>query len=279
MISRRAKDLALVSTLVALALPVLAHGAAMDSLRVTALDRDRSLEASQSAIGRAIGDYRFIDAKGGTVSLADLKGKPLVVSLIYTGCSDICPMVTQRLRDAVEEAQRVIGSDRFAVISVGFDTAHDTPMRMAAFARAQGVNRPNWRFLSGSEAEVAGLARDIGFSYAGSAGGFLHTAQTTIVDRDGRVYRQVYGDDFPIQMFMEPLKETVYGTVGSFLDMKGLLDRVRFICTVYDPNQGRYRVSYAIVMSLLFACVDDDVRLPVLERDGRFVRRRNLRDS
>ena len=251
MISRRAKDLALVSTLVALALPVLAHGAAMDSLRVTALDRDRSLEASQSAIGRAIGDYRFIDAKGGTVSLADLKGKPLVVSLIYTGCSDICPMVTQRLRDAVEEAQRVIGSDRFAVISVGFDTAHDTPMRMAAFARAQGVNRPNWRFLSGSEAEVAGLARDIGFSYAGSAGGFLHTAQTTIVDRDGRVYRQVYSDDFPIQMFMEPLKETVYGTVGSFLDMKGLLDRVRFICTVYDPNQGRYRVSYAIVMSLL----------------------------
>jgi protein SCO1/2 len=145
----------------------------------------------------------------------------------------------------------VIGSDRFAVISVGFDTRNDTPMRMAAYARSQGIDLPNWRFLSGDEATVSALASDLGFSYAASAGGFLHNSQVSIVDRDGRVYRQVYGDDFPIQIFMEPLKEAVYGTVGTFLSLESLLDRVRFLCTVYDPNQRRYRVSYAIAMSLL----------------------------
>ncbi len=64
-------------------------------------------------------------------------GQPrLVISLIYTGCTHVCPMTTQRLRQAVEEAQRLMGSDRFTVISVGFDVRNDTPMRMAAFARA-----------------------------------------------------------------------------------------------------------------------------------------------
>jgi protein SCO1/2 len=160
-------------------------------------------------------------------------------------------MTTQRLRRAVEDAQRVMGSDRFGVISIGFDSRNDTPMRMAAFARAQGVDLPNWRFLSADDATASALAKELGFSYTAYSGGFVHTTQTTILDRDGRVYRQVYGDDFPIQVFMEPLKEAVYGTVGTFLNVEGLLDRVRFLCTVYDPTQGRYRISYAIAMSLL----------------------------
>ena len=41
------------------------------------------------------------------------------------------------------------------------------------------------------------------------------------------------------------------GCTGTLLSVGGLLDRVRFICTVYDPNQGRYRISYAIAMGLL----------------------------
>jgi protein SCO1/2 len=205
--------------------------------------------------------------------LGDLRGRPLVVSLIYTGCSHVCPMITQRLRQAVEDAQRVIGADRFAVITVGFDSRNDTPMRMAAYARAQGIDLPSWRFLSADEATVEALARELGFTYAASAGGYLHSAQVTILDRDGRVYRQVYGDDFPIQVFMEPLKEAVYGTIGTLFSLDGLLDRVRFLCTVYDPNQGRYRVSYAIAMSLLTGIVSLGATALVISRAWRDSRR------
>jgi protein SCO1/2 len=234
--------------------------------RRAAVDADRSLELSQQAIGRRLEEVRFLDARGGAVTLTELGGKPLVISLIYTSCSHVCPMITQRLRQAVEEAQRVIGSERFTVVTVGFDTRNDTPMRMAAFARSQGVDLPNWRFLSGSAEAVAKLADSVGFSYAPSAGGFVHASQVTIVDRDGRVYRQVYGDDFPIQMFMEPLKEAVYGTVGTLMSVSGLIDRVRFLCTVYDPNQGRYRVSYAIAMSLLTGIISLGATAIVISR-------------
>jgi protein SCO1/2 len=237
----------------------LAHG-------VAGLDSNQSLELSQQAIGRTLGNYQFVDAKGHKVTFDELRGQPLVVSLIYTSCSHVCPMLTQRLRQAVEDAQRVMGPDRFSVVTIGFDTRNDTPMRMAAFARAQGVDLPNWRFLSGDDRSVRALAAELGFSYAPSAGGYLHIAQTTILDRNGRIYRQVYGDDFPIQVFMEPLKEAVYGTVGSFLSVSSVLDRVRFLCTVYDPNQGRYRISYAIVMSLLTGVISLGATAIVLSR-------------
>lgn len=231
-----------------------------------ALDTDRSLEISQQAIGRSVNNHRFIDAKGGSAMLSDLRGKPVVISLIYTSCTHICPMLTQRLRQAVEDVQRVMGPDRFAVVTIGFDTRNDTPMRMAAFARAQGVDLPNWKFLSGDETTVSALAQELGFSYAEVSGGYQHASQTTILDRDGRVYRQVYGDDFPIQVFMEPLKEAAYGTVGTFFNVNGLLDRVRFLCTVYDPNQGRYRISYAIAMSLLTGIISLGTTAIVISR-------------
>lgn len=243
-----------------------AHRPADDLSRAPVLDQGRALEISQNAIGRPVGEYRFIDAKGARVDIGELRGKPVVISLIYTSCSHVCPMITQRLRQAVEEAQRVIGADRFTVITVGFDTRNDTPMRMAAFARAQGVDLPNWRFLSGDEAAVSALAKSIGFTYAPAAGGYLHVSQVSIVDRDGRVYRQVYGDDFPIQVFMEPLKEAVYGTIGTLGSVNALFDRVRFLCTVYDPNQGRYRISYAIVMSLLAGVISLGATAVVITR-------------
>ncbi len=250
----------------ATASPAAAHGPADRPFGIAALEQGTSLEVSQEAIGRTLGDHRFVDARGVRVAMSDLRGKPLVVSLIYTGCTHVCPMITQRVRQAVEEAQRLIGPDRFNVITVGFDVRNDTPMRMAAFARAQGADLPNGRFLSGDEASVAALAKDLGFTYAASGGGFLHVAQTTIVDANGRVYRQVYGDDFPIQVFMEPLKEAVYGTVGSFRSLSSLVDRVRFLCTVYDPSQGRYRISYSIAMGLLAGLISLGTTAVVISR-------------
>jgi protein SCO1/2 len=250
----------------AMASPAAAHAPADRPSGIAALEQSTSLEVSQQAIGRTLGDYRFVDAKGARIDLAELRGKPLVISLVYTGCTHVCPMITQRLRQAVEEAQRVIGPDRFDVITVGFDVRNDTPMRMAAFARAQGLGLPSWRFLSGDEASITALAKDLGFTYVASGGGFVHVAQTTIVDSNGRVYRQVYGDDFPIQVFMEPLKEAVYGTAGSFRSLSSLVDRVRFLCTVYDPSQGRYRISYAIAMGLLAGLISLGTTAVVISR-------------
>jgi protein SCO1/2 len=50
------------------------------------------------------------------------------------------------------------------------------------------------------------------------------------------------------------------------MSVTGLIDRVRFLCTVYDPNQGRYRISYAIAMSFLTGLVSLGATAIVISR-------------
>jgi len=208
------------------------------------------LARSEAAIGTQLGDHTLIDPQGRRIALADYRGRPLVISLVYTSCSTVCPTTTQHLLDAVKEARRNLGTDRFAVLTVGFDARRDTPQHMATFARRQGISATGWDVASGDEATLSALMQEVGFSYQAVAGGFDHIAQTTIIDAEGRVYRQVYGDDFPLPVFIEPLKEVVFGTFTRALTVSALIDRFSFLCTVYDPGQGRYRTSYAIALGI-----------------------------
>ena len=214
------------------------------------MDLAVALEKSEAAIGRIVNDYALIDADGNALTLAEYRGKPLVISPIYASCPMICPTTTQHLVKAVSRAQKVFGPERFAVLTVSFDPRRDTPARLAAFMSDQGVNLRNWRIAVGDRATTERFMADLGFSYRAGAGGFDHVTQTTILDSDGRVHRQVYGDAFPIQIFLEPLKEVVFGTGIKSMTVTNLVDRIRFICTVYNPGSGRYEIDYAIAFGI-----------------------------
>jgi protein SCO1/2 len=218
------------------------------------LDQRIALATSQSAIGRLVADHRLIDARGAAFSLSQYRGKPLVLSLVYTACSSLCPVTTQHLIDAVTQARRALGADRFEVLTVGFDARNDTPARLSQFAATQHIDTAHWRVASGDPPILRALLDDVGFSYAEVAGGFDHVAQTTIVDRDGRVYRQVYGDDFPPRMLVEPLRDAVLGASRPF-SLAGVLDRIKFVCTTFDPGAGRYRIDYGLVFGSAIAAL------------------------
>jgi protein SCO1/2 len=228
--------------------------AATSESQLVRLDPRQAMEISEAANGRAIANYRLTDSTGAPFALSDYRGKPLVISLVYTACSSICPPTTQRLINVVNQANRIIGPDRFAVLTIGFDARNDTPARMTQFANVQGVKIANWRLASADAGTIEALLRDLGFSYASVAGGFDHIAQTTIVDRDGKVFRHVYGDDFPIPMFMEPLKDAVYGTTNA-LTIDGIFDRIKFICTTFDPGAGRYKIDYGLMFGSVIAAL------------------------
>jgi protein SCO1/2 len=216
------------------------------------LDPAATVARGTQALGRTIGNYTLTDMNGSPLALRDYRGKPLVISLVYTACSSVCPPTTQRVIDAVNEAGRMIGLDRFDVLTVGFDARNDTPARLTQFASAQGIKLANWKVASGDAATIEALLADLGFSYRAVAGGFDHLTQTTMVDREGKIYRHVYGEEFPLQMFMEPLKDVVYGTTTSF-SFSGIVDRIKFICTAYDPGAGRYRIDYGLVFGSVIA--------------------------
>lgn len=210
-------------------------------------DREGALAMSQGALGATLREHTFRDTAGQSFTLESLRGKPLVVSLIYTSCHHVCPMITANIERNVDIAHEALGEDAFSVVTIGFDWQVDTPDRMRMYASAKQIDDvPGWYFLSGDEASIAAISEDVGFQFFEAPKGFDHLSQTTIVDAGGKVYRQVYGQDFETQLFVEPLKELVFDTPRDASLVEHWVDTFKLFCTVYDPNTGRYAFDYSI---------------------------------
>ena len=212
-------------------------------------DAERALARSQGAIGAQIDDHRFVDTRGRDVGIGDFRSRPLVLSLVYTSCPDTCSVVTRNLANVVRAARQALGEGSFSVATVGFDASFDTPEQMRMYAARQGVALPDWRFLSGDPRTLERLLDQIGFTRVESPRGFDHLAQTTVIDAEGRVYRQIYGDSLTPPSLVEPLKELALGRPASASAIGGWIDRVKLLCTVYDPAAGRYRFDYSIFVA------------------------------
>lgn len=213
-------------------------------------DRDAALAQSQAAVGEPLGDYTLRNTAGQPFELDSLRGKPLVISLIYTSCHHICPLITRNIQETVGIAREALGDDSFSVITVGFDWRVDTPDRMRLYARQFGINEPEWHFLSGDDPSINALAENLGFQFYASPKGFDHLSQTTVVNADGIIYRQIYGEDFEPPAFVEPLKELVFDTPRSASIIEHWVGTFKLFCTVYDPNTGRYAFDYSIFLGI-----------------------------
>jgi protein SCO1/2 len=222
-------------------------GAAEPSL--PAFDAGTALAASQAAIGREVPDVELTGQDGVRFRLSRFRGRPLVISPIYTSCFHICPTTTAYLKGVVAIANDVVGQSAFTVLTIGFDTEHDTPEQMRAYGRARGVDGPQWVLASADEASARQLLDGIGFSYARAGGGFEHMVLATVVDASGRVYGQVYGQQFEAPLLVDSLKRIVAGQRAQEATLPALIDRVRLICTVFDPNSGRYHLDYSLFVA------------------------------
>lgn len=218
---------------------------------LAAIDEARALSASRAAVGSEPGAHWFTDVHGKRVALADFRGKPLVVSFVYTGCSQVCPTTTRFLAKAVGEARAVVGADAFRVISIGFDIPADNPVSMRVFAKRNGIDDPRWGFLTPDPGGPEALAREFGFAFEQRSGGFDHLTQVTVLDANGRVYAQVNGETFALPMLVQPLRELALGAPrDAGAGAGGLAERVRLLCSIYDPLTGKYRLDYGMFIEL-----------------------------
>lgn len=219
-----------------------------DAVSTAGLDAEAALRASRAAVGRTPDDYTLRDREGRPVRLSDYRGRPMLVNFIYTGCFHICPASTQALHKAVRSMQKRFGDKQFNVITIGFNQPEDSPQALKAYASQLRISDPNWEFLSPEAADVPALSRDFGFTYIPTPGGFDHTLQVSVLDADGNIYRQIYGDSFTAAKIGEPLKHLLTGMriIEGGIGLTDLIDRVRILCSVYDPKSGTYRADYTL---------------------------------
>ena len=217
-----------------------------------AFDYDQALAVSQAALGNQLGRYEFVDADGSLVTLGQLRGKPLVLSMIFTSCYQICPMTTRHLSKIVQKAREALGDDSFNIAVVGFDTAVDTPDAMRFFAAKQGVSDKGWQLLSTDAQTIVSLSEDLGFQFFSSSNGFDHLIQVTVIDAEGKVYRQVYGQVFDTPLLVDPLIELVLGRSPAEQPLfANLVDKIKLFCTTYDPVRDGYYFDYSLFLGML----------------------------
>jgi cytochrome oxidase Cu insertion factor (SCO1/SenC/PrrC family) len=134
-----------------------------------ALGAVRSADAQQAQVqARYHGDYFpnivLQDQDGRSVRFYDdmIRGKVVAINFVYTTCTDICPLDTAQLRRVQHLLGDRLGRDIF-MYSISING--DTPEALRRFMRTYDVG-PNWRFLTGSQADVTRLQRLLGLRVA-----------------------------------------------------------------------------------------------------------------
>jgi protein SCO1/2 len=103
-------------------------------------------------------DFTLTDQHGLPFHMADTRGRVVVMTFIYTHCTDLCPFVTMKLKSARD----LLGPDagKAVLVAVTTDPERDTQPVIAAYSRAAGLF-DDWHFLTGALPAV----KKVWFSY------------------------------------------------------------------------------------------------------------------
>jgi protein SCO1/2 len=124
-------------------------------------------------------NFTLKDQNGKTVSLTDFKGKPLILTFMYSTCKDTCPLQANQIRGALDQ----LGSDAVPAVAISVDPKNDTPDSAKRFVVQRQLSG-RMQFLLGNRGQLAPLWKEYGIRPQGKA--FDHTAYVVILDSKGR---------------------------------------------------------------------------------------------
>jgi cytochrome oxidase Cu insertion factor (SCO1/SenC/PrrC family)/Cu/Ag efflux protein CusF len=139
-------------------------------------------------VGDRVPDTPFVDQRGRRLTLDGLRGRPYVLTFIYTRCRDprMCPLVSAK----VERLQTLTAGRRVALVEVSLDPAYDRPPVLARYGALFHADAARWHLLTGDPRTVLDFAARFRILER-SAGPdtIVHTERLAVVDRDGRITR------------------------------------------------------------------------------------------
>jgi protein SCO1/2 len=133
-------------------------------------------------------DFSLVDHNGKPRTLADFRGKVVVMFFGYTQCPDVCPTTMAEMAAVMKDLGPA--ADQVQVLFVTLDPERDTQPLLAQYVPAFD---PRFIGLYGNAAQTAAVAREFKIFYSkvpGSAPGTYtldHTAGTYVFDRQGKL--------------------------------------------------------------------------------------------
>lgn len=127
------------------------------------------------------------DQTGRTADWRGLRGKPRVVSMFYTSCQYICPLIVDSGK-AIEHQLTPVERGRIGIVLISMDPARDNPATLRKVFDKRQLDASHWLLASPPPAHVRAVAGLLGVRYRQLAdGGFNHTSALVLLDAEGRI--------------------------------------------------------------------------------------------
>jgi protein SCO1/2 len=160
---------------------------------------DHGTQSAAPATSRPVKltDTQLLDQDGHKLRLASdaVAGKVVVVTFVYTNCTDTCSMVSQTFSQ-VQEQLGALMEDRVRLLSLTVDPARDTPARLKEYAANFNPKR-GWLWLTGEQANVTAAQQGFGVTIRNPEN---HPAQILIGDSKSGRWTRLYDVDQPQQV-------------------------------------------------------------------------------
>jgi len=130
---------------------------------------------------------------GRPFALGELRGRPVLLAMIFTRCGHACPRLVEDLK-AIEAHLPEDPSQGPRIALVTMDPDHDDPETLARYARQRGLDTRRWLLLQGEPGAARELAAALGVAFRQSApDAFEHSNQIALLDRDGVLVHTLKG--------------------------------------------------------------------------------------
>jgi len=121
--------------------------------------------------------FALRDQDGKVATLDEYRGRPVMLTFMYSTCRDTCPLLAQQIKGALDQ----VGKD-IPTLAISVDPANDTKLNARRFVNRQGLTK-RMRFLLGDRAQLTPIWDAYGIQPQGKA--FEHSAYVVLVDANG----------------------------------------------------------------------------------------------
>jgi protein SCO1/2 len=146
-------------------------------------------------VGSPAPNFRLRDARGGYVDTRAWRGRPYIVTFLYTNCPDVCPIIGQEIRQAFERLGP--SAQDVSAVAVSVDPRGDTAEAVRVWLNRQRLPA-NFRYAIGTEGELKPVWKS--YYAAPQIPGDPESAHTTsiwLIDARGRI-RTKYSGGAPV---------------------------------------------------------------------------------
>ena len=136
---------------------------------------------------------KWTNQNGQNLEMKDLKGKVLVMVMIYTSCKSACPRLVADMRNIEERLPENI-KENVKLVLVSIDPKVDTPKRLKAFSIENKMEGEQWLFLRSTEENTREFAAVLAVNYKKiSPLDFSHSNIISVFNSDGELTYQQEG--------------------------------------------------------------------------------------